>query len=37
VSSPKEICWVPTIYCKNKIKNKNESESKDAPRKMHRI
>jgi hypothetical protein len=33
-SSPKEICWGPTIYC-SKQKKKNKSKSKDAPRKTH--
>jgi hypothetical protein len=37
VSSPKEICWVPTIYCIKQKENKTESKSKDAPRKTHRI
>jgi hypothetical protein len=32
-SPPKEIFWGPTIYCRKQ--NKTESESKDAPRKMH--
>jgi hypothetical protein len=27
VSSPKEVCWGPTIYCSKK-KKKTESESK---------
>jgi hypothetical protein len=32
-SPPKEICWGPTIYCSKKKQKKNESKSKDAPRK----
>jgi hypothetical protein len=32
-SSPKEICWGPTIYCSKK--NKIKLKTKDALRKMH--
>jgi hypothetical protein len=32
-TSPKEICWGPTIYCSKQNKKKNYS--KDAPRKTH--
>jgi hypothetical protein len=31
VSSPKEICWGPTIYCRKQ--KKTEIKNKDAPRK----
>jgi hypothetical protein len=32
-TSPKEICWGPTIYCSKQ--NKTKLKTKDAPRKMH--
>jgi hypothetical protein len=35
VSSPKETCWGPNIYCSKQNKKKTESENKDAPRKTH--
>jgi hypothetical protein len=37
VSSPKEICWDPTIYCSKQNKIKTESKNKEAPRKTHSI
>jgi hypothetical protein len=33
VSSSREICWGPTIYCNKQNKRKIESKNKDAPRK----
>jgi hypothetical protein len=37
VSSPKEICWGPTIYYGKQNKIKLKEKNKDAPRKTHRI
>jgi hypothetical protein len=37
VSSPKEICWGPTIYCSKQNKRKLKAKATDAPRKTHRI
>jgi hypothetical protein len=33
VSSPKEICWGPTIYYSKQNKRKLKAKNKDAPRK----
>jgi hypothetical protein len=34
-TSPKEICWGPTIYCRKKTKLIKKTKTTDAPRKMH--
>jgi hypothetical protein len=34
-TSPKEICWGPTIYYRKQNKTKLKAKITDAPRKMH--
>jgi hypothetical protein len=34
-TSPKEIWWGPTIYCRKQNKTKLKTKTTGAPRKMH--
>jgi hypothetical protein len=34
-TSPKEICWGPTIYLSKQNQTKLKTKITDAPRKMH--
>jgi hypothetical protein len=34
-TSPKGICWGPTIYCSKKNKQHGKLKTTDAPRKTH--
>jgi hypothetical protein len=34
-TSPKGICWGPTIYCSKQNKTKLKTKTTDAPRKTH--
>jgi hypothetical protein len=36
-SSPKGICWGPTIIAANKTKKNRKQKTTDAPRKTHNV